>query len=68
MAGRAGIMDLVVSRIDRNAGRCTGYAGRQMAGIAVPRISNPGQMAGVAVEWEVDTMAGFTGPASGRHG
>ena len=58
MAGRTGIMHLVVSRINRNSGCSTNDADSQMAGVAACRIRYPSQMAGVGMTVEIDSMAG----------
>ena len=44
MAGGAGIMHLVIGRINRNAGRRANDCCREMTGVAVSRIRNPGQV------------------------
>ena len=56
VAGATGVMDLVISRINRNAGGCAHDAGGRMAGIAVCRVRDPGQVARHHMAGEVGAM------------
>ena len=61
-------MNLVVSRIHWDAASRTNDSCTQMAGVAVRRIRNPGQVVRRSVIGEIDAVTGLATTATDRHG